>query len=259
MSSIGIFDSGVGGVTVLKALREKFPDENFIYLADTARLPYGAKSISTIHQYLERAITFFSDFDLKAIVVACNSASVAYLSKPIKSQVPILNVIEPGASKAVQVSNSGRIGVLGTRATVLSEAYKKAIHKLKPEFEVFQQACPLLVPLVEEGWLEDPVTNLIVNRYISQLSTKNIDTLVLGCTHYPALRKSIANSAGSAIQLVDSAEVLTIQLEMIIKNSKTPKSAGIHIYASDFSPRLEETLHLLLKPHRYDSLETIDL
>src|SRR5665213_2683738 len=186
MDAIGVFDSGVGGLTVLNALKTRWPAENFVYLADTARLPYGSKSLHTIHQYADQNVRYLAKYKVKAVVVACNSASTAILEAPLKSSIPILNVVEPGARKAVEFSAQKRIGVLGTRATVMSEAYPKAILKIAPEAAVFQQPCPLWVPLVEEGWIEDPITNLIVYRYINSMAREQVDTLILGCTHYPA-------------------------------------------------------------------------
>lgn len=257
MSSIGVFDSGVGGLTVLNALKARWPAENFIYLADTARLPYGTKSLHTISQYVAQCISFLRGYDLKAVVVACNSASTALLERPLKSDVPIFNVVEPGARKAVEVSQSQRIGVLGTRATVYSEAYPKAIRKLSAQAEVFQQPCPLFVPLVEEGWLDDPITNLIVYRYVTTVVRHNIDTLIMGCTHYPALRESIEKATGKAIQLVDSSQGLIEDLARLqLKDDGV--TGKTQILCTDFSPRLEETIRLLLKTP-IDAVETVDI
>ena len=257
MPAIGVFDSGVGGLTVLNALKARWPGEEFIYLADTARLPYGSKSLHTISLYVEQCIQFLRQFDLKAVVVACNSASTALLEKPMKSDVPIFNVVEPGARKAVEVSPSGRIGVLGTRATVYSEAYPRAIHKLKPSADVFQQPCPLFVPLVEEGWLDDPVTNLIVYRYVTTVTRQQVDTLIMGCTHYPALRKAIEKAAGGGVQLVDSAQGLIEDLAPL--NLKEAGTGKLQILCTDFSPRLEETIRMLLEGNHIDSIETVDI
>lgn len=257
MGAIGVFDSGVGGLTVLRALRKRWPGEDFIYLADTARLPYGSKSLHTIRNYVEQNLRFLRQYPLKAVVIACNSASTAILDQPLSSDIPILNVVEPGARKAAEVSTSKRIGVLGTRATVLSEAYPRALRRLDPAIEAFQQACPLFVPLVEEGWLEDPVTNLIVFRYISTLLPHRVDTLILGCTHYPALRTSIEKAVGPAIHLVDSSAGLIEDLnDLKLKESGQGQTK---ILCTDFSPRLEQTIQLLLAGIKYDSLEPVDL
>jgi glutamate racemase len=255
--AIGVFDSGVGGLTVLRALRERFPEENFVYLADTARLPYGNKSLHTVHNYVEQCLKFLSRFHLQAVVVACNTASAALIEQPVKHNVPVFNVIEPGARKANEISSSKKIGVLATRATVFAEAYPRAIKKLNPAAEVFQQPCPLWVPLVEEGWVDDPVTNLIVYRYVSAVIRNQIDTLILGCTHYPVLHKNIRNAAGAGITLVDSSLGLIEDLE-----AKIPFSGGegkTQILCTDFSPRLEETVRLLLAGQKFDSIEPVDL
>jgi glutamate racemase len=259
MDAIGVFDSGVGGLTVLNALKHRWPAENFVYLADTARLPYGSKSLHTIHQYSEQNIRVLQKFKVKAVVVACNSASTALLESPLKSSIPILNVVEPGARKAIETSPSKRIGVLGTRATVASEAYPKAILKLAPEAFVVQQPCPLWVPLVEEGWIDDPLTNLIVYRYVGGLAHHNLDTLILGCTHYPALKTAISKAVGPAIHLVDSSQGMIEDLEKLKVCHEGNGHGHVRMLCTDFSPRLEETFKLLLGEVRYDALEVIDL
>lgn len=256
---IGVFDSGVGGITVLTELKKRWPGETFVYLADTARLPYGAKSLHTIRQYAEQNVRHLLRYDVRAIVVACNSASTAILETPLKCPVPLLNVVAPGARKAVETSPTGRIGVFGTRATVISEAYPHAIRKLKPEAEVVQQACPLWVPLVEEGWLEDPVTNLIVYRYAHAILKHNVDTIILGCTHYPALKNAIRRAVGSQIELVDSSQGLIEDLGAIQVCREAADGGRTMILCTDFSPRLEETFRLLMGELRHDSLELITL
>lgn len=255
---LAVFDSGVGGLTVLTALRDRWPGEDFIYLADTARLPYGTKSLHTIRQYVEQCVRVLREYNPNAIVVACNSASTAIVESPLKSDIPIFNVVQPGARKAAETSQSKRIGVLGTRATVFSEAYPKAIRKIEPTAEIFQQPCPLLVPLVEEGWVDDPVTNLIVYRYASAVTKQQIDTLILGCTHFPALRVPIQKAVGPSIQLVDSSQGLIEDLTAV-KLNENRGGGKLKILCTDFSPRLEETIRLLLGPQVYDSLETVDL
>lgn len=258
MSAIGVFDSGVGGLTVLRALKRRWPAENFIYLADTARLPYGSKSLGTISHYVEQCVAYLRRYPLKAVVVACNSASAALLEHPLASDIPIFNVIEPGARKAVELSPGARIGVLGTRATVYAQAYVRAIHRLKPQAEVAQQACPLFVPLVEEGWFDDPITNLIVYRYVHEVARAGVDTLILGCTHYPALRAAIAKATGPTVRLVDSSEGLIEDLRNL-PLVEDGTSGRLEILCTDFSPRLEETIRLLLGDTQIDRLETVDL
>lgn len=257
MSSIGVFDSGVGGLTVLRALKRKWPNENFIYLADTARLPYGNKSLHTVHNYVSQCLRFLSQYPLKAVVVACNTASAALIESPIQFNLPIFNVIEPGARKAIEKSANGHIGVLATRATVQAQAYPRAIHKIDSTLKVTQQACPLWVPLVEEGWIDDPVTNLIVYRYVAGIVKNQVDTLILGCTHYPVLSENIRRAAGPHIHLVDSSEGLIEDLENKIDMGNA--EGKLQILATDFSPRLEETAKLLLQETKFDSIEPVDL
>lgn len=200
---IGVFDSGIGGLTVLRALRARLPQESFIYLGDTARLPYGSKSPQTIRRYTEQNIRFLQNQGVKAVVIACNSASTQFRDREWEG-LPVYNVIDPGAREAVRVTSRGRIGLMGTRATVSSGAYEQTIRGLKQDLSVFSQACPLLVPLAEEGLDGDPISNLIVFRYLQPLMQQQIDTLILGCTHYPLLEGSILRVTREDVRLVDS-------------------------------------------------------
>lgn len=259
MPAIGVFDSGVGGLTVLKALRQRWPAENFLYLADTARLPYGSKSLATIHNYVEQNLKFLKQYPLKAVVIACNTASTAVIESPISFLVPVFNVVDPGARKAVELSSGHRIGVLGTRATVFSEAYPKAIRRYAPDAEIFQQPCPLFVPLVEEGWVDDPVTNLIVYRYISSVLRHQIDALILGCTHYPVLEVAIRKAAGPNVRLVDSSLGLIEDIPKRVEMRESGEPGKTAILCTDFSPRLEETIRALLAGHTIDSIDTVDI
>lgn len=258
MAAIGVFDSGVGGLTVLRSLKRRWPAENFIYLADTARLPYGTKSLNTVHNYVEQCLGMLKRYPLKAVVVACNTASAALIEQPLKFDVPVLNVVGPGARRAVEKSTSRRIGVLATRATVHSAAYVHAIQKLAPDAQVFQQPCPLFVPLVEEGWVDDPITNLIIYRYVSGVLRENIDTLIMGCTHYPALEAGIRRAVGPGIELVDSSQGIIEDLSGF-GLSDSSEEGKTEILCTDFSPRLEETIRLLLGGLKVDKLETVDL
>lgn len=222
--SIGVFDSGVGGLTVLKELLTHFPDESFIYVGDTARLPYGSKSPNTIRRYSEQIIAYLKKAHVKAVVIACNTASTQ-VSENQLFDLPIYNVITPGARKAVLQSHSHKIGVLGTKATINSQAYKKKILELSPQAEVFHQACPLFVPLAEEALDGDPITNLIAYRYIQPLMNHNIDTLILGCTHYPLLKTSIAKVTGPSVELVDSGEAICEWIKEDFKKNRLLPSA----------------------------------
>jgi glutamate racemase len=200
---IGVFDSGVGGLTVVAALARALPGESILYLGDTARLPYGTKSADTVLRYSARNVAFLESHGVKAVVVACNTASALALPR-LRHRLPLWGVVEPGAAKAA-ASSRGRVGVIATEATVRSGAYAAALVRHRPGLEVLQAACPLFVPLVEEGWTDDPVTEAVARRYLAPLLAAGIDTLVLGCTHYPLLAPLLARVAGADVELVDSA------------------------------------------------------
>lgn len=205
--AIGIFDSGVGGLTVVHALLRALPHEDLIYLGDTGRYPYGTKSGETVTRYSIENVEFLLARDVKMIVVACNSASATALDVlRARFDVPIVGVIEPGARAAVAHTRSGRVGVIGTEATISSGAYTRALRDLQPSLELYTRACPLLVPLAEEGWLEGDITRSVVETYLASLTRSGIDALILGCTHYPLLRDVIAAVMGPEVRLVDSAE-----------------------------------------------------
>ncbi len=207
---IGVFDSGVGGLTVVAALERRLPKESILYLGDTARLPYGSKSATTVRRYTRRNLEFLRKRGVKAAVIACNTASALALSD-LESPMPFFGVIEPGAAEAVR-STRGKIGVIATASTIGSDAYARAIHALDSEVEVSSTACPLLVPLVEEGWHDDPVTAEIARRYLEPLLAKGIDTLVLGCTHYPLLKTTLRQVVGEEVTMIDSAETVAAKV-----------------------------------------------
>jgi glutamate racemase len=205
--SIGVFDSGIGGLTVVQALRELLPNENIFYLGDTARVPYGGKSAHTVERYSLEIAALLLEEDCKTIVVACNTASALALPKlEATSSVPVIGVVRPGVAAAVPTTRNGHIGVIGTRATIKSGAYERAILTLDQDVRVAARACPLFVPLIEEGWLEGEITDRVVRKYLGLLVQDGIDTLVLGCTHYPLLREAIGKFLGDAVTLVDSAQ-----------------------------------------------------
>jgi glutamate racemase len=206
MKPIGVFDSGVGGLTVVKALRELLPNEDIVYLGDTARVPYGNKSAETVERYaLELAKILIAE-NAKLIVVACNTvSSVAIPKLRANVSVPVIGVIEPGANAAIAMTRNRHIGVIGTRATIRSGAYENALRALNIHVRVTSVACPLLVPLIEEGLLDDKLTDLTIERYLNPMANDGIDTLVLGCTHYPLLTNAIGRSLGDKVQIVDSA------------------------------------------------------
>lgn len=205
--AIGIFDSGVGGLTVLKEIVRALPQEDTIYLGDTARVPYGTKSPETVVRYAHQIAEFLVNRDIKLLVVACNTASAVALDSLKEAfPIPVVGVIEPGARRATAVTKTGNIAVIGTEGTVKSSAYTKAIKRLAPEVQVVTRACPLFVPLAEEGWVDNEVARLTARTYLAGLREEGVDTLVLGCTHYPLLKGVIEEVMGSGVVLVDSAE-----------------------------------------------------
>lgn len=241
---IGVFDSGVGGLTVAAALMRRMPRERIVYLGDTARLPYGTKSAETVRRYTEANLEFLIGRGVKAVVVACNTASALALPG-LHTPLPTWGVVEPGAAAAAKVARR-RVGVIGTESTVRSGAYERALKRLSPELEVRSLACPLFVPLVEEGWTEGQIAELVARRYLQPLledaETEAIDTLVLGCTHYPLLRPVLGRVLGERVQLVDSAEAAAELVarelrEAGLASKGGPEIATEHkIYATDASP-----------------------
>ena len=204
--AIGVFDSGIGGLTVLKELVATLPAEDFIYLGDTARLPYGTKSNQVIIRYSRENTEFLLAKGIKLLVIACNTASAVALSEIGRDTiVPVIGVIEPGARAAIAASRNGKIGVIGTEATIASGAYTRAIQQLRPGVEIYTRACPLLVPLVEEGWTDNEIAERTVAYYLESLKASGIDTLLLGCTHYPLLRDLFRRVLGPGVRIVDSA------------------------------------------------------
>jgi len=201
---IGVFDSGVGGLTVVAALQRLLPRESILYLGDTARLPYGTKSPSTVLAYSRRIVDFLVDRGVKAVVVACNTASAVTVGA-LQPPVPLWGVLQPGAARAAALTR-GRVGVIATESTVKSDAYGRELKRLRPDVEVISRACPLFVPLVEEGWHDDPVAREVARRYLEPLRAEEVDTLVLGCTHYPLLTGMISLVVGEGVTLVSSAE-----------------------------------------------------
>jgi len=209
-SPIGVFDSGIGGLTVVAALRQKLPAEPIVYLGDTARVPYGNKSPETVLRYTRRNLAFLRGRGVKAVVVACNTASALALPR-LERELPTWGVIGPGARRAAAAARR-RVGVIATASTVRSDAYRQALAELRPDLEVISRPCPLFVPLVEEGWHDDPVTEEVARRYLEPLLAAGIDTLVLGCTHYPLLAPLLARIAGPDVTLVDSAESVAAEV-----------------------------------------------
>jgi glutamate racemase len=239
---IGIFDSGIGGMTVARAVEQLLPDYSIVYFGDIARTPYGSKSAATITDYSLRNTEFLLEKGAEIIIIACNSASsVATETLRREFQAPIIEVITPAAEKAIATTRNGRIGVIGTRATIRSGVYEQTICHSQPEFQVFSEACPLLVPLVEEGWINRQETKMILRRYLHPLQDRQIDTLVLGCTHYPLLKGLIQARIGKRVKLIDSSvetakyvrDLLTARPELVRRQEN---GAATHrYYVSDLT------------------------
>lgn len=229
-NAIGVFDSGVGGLTVVRALMERLPSESIYYFGDTARVPYGVKSRETINRYAKEITAFLLKQQVKLLIIACNTMSaVAVDTVQSISPVPVLEVIDAGARQAVKMTRNGVIGVIGTPATINSNAYARKIHDYKAEARIVSQACPLFVPLVEEGWLDHPVTHLTAQEYLRPLLVEGIDTLVLGCTHYPLLKPLLQEVAGSEVTLVDSAVAMAQRVAELLdeKGLSNPSSPEV--------------------------------
>lgn len=224
---IGIFDSGVGGLTVYRALHEHLPDERFVYLGDTARLPYGTKSLQTVERYAVENAEFLEARGIKLLVVACNTASARALPAIRRAlAIDVIGVIEPGAALAIDSSDAGRIGVIATETTVTSGAYSAAIRRRAPAAEVIERACPLFVPLAEEGWADTEVARMVAAAYLKDFRETRVSTLVLGCTHYPILRRVIHEAVGADVRLIDSGEAAAVAVENVLKKTELARTAS---------------------------------
>ncbi|AXK38389.1 glutamate racemase [Crenobacter cavernae] len=242
---IGVFDSGVGGLTVVRALMDRLPFENIVYFGDTARVPYGVKSVGTIEQFTQQIVEFLLKREVKALIIACNTiaAVAADRVRQMAGGIPVLDVIEAGALAAVEATKTGDIGVIATSTTVNSNAYARAIHHLNPNTRVYSQACPLFVPLVEEGWLDHEVTRLTALEYMKSVLVEDVDTVVLGCTHYPLLKPLLTDVTEGRITLVDSA-VTTAEAtaQRLAEAGLLNRSRGVpdyHFYVSDIPLRFQ--------------------
>lgn len=270
---IGVFDSGVGGLTVLRALREILPYDDFVYLGDMARLPYGTKSPETVANYAQQVTQHLVQQDIKMLVVACNTASALGLDhlKQNFPSLPCLGVIEPGARAAVQATQNNRVVVLATEATVSSGAYETAIKRLKPEAKVQAIACNMLVSLVEEGWSDTHEAEVIVRRYLKRVKLKDFDTLVLGCTHFPLLLKALEKVLPASISIVDSAKMAAKEAKMtLITNNLQKESIRDSIRESiplgadrflitDSKTRFTKIAKAFLPDHPMENVEQVDL
>ena len=239
---LGVFDSGIGGLTVAHAIFERLPAESVVYFGDTARVPYGPKSPETVRRYSGEILQYLLGRGVKMVVVACNTSTAHALDDlRRRSPVPVIGVIEPGAKAAVAATTTGRIGVIGTAGTIASGAYERAIKALRPDATVISQACPLFVPLVEEGWFEHPATELVAREYLEPLRAAGIDVLVLGCTHYPLLKPLLGRVLGPAVRLIDSAEETAAAVAREIDSgglaTADPKGVTHEFVVSDDEPR----------------------
>lgn len=255
--AIGIFDSGIGGLTVFKEIAQTLPFEDLIYLGDTARVPYGTKSADTVVRYASQNVNFLLQKNVKAIVVACNTASAFALDHLQKNhQFPILGVIEPGVKGALRASKTFRVGIIGTEGTIASGAYAKTIEKEKPGTFTSSQACPLFVPLVEEGWWDGDITETIAKKYLATLFAKNIDSLILGCTHYPLLKETIGKIAGPQIELIDSAQETAREVRRQLQEKDLLRKENPHpkreFFVTDSPERFRKLGKLFLKQELKD-------
>ena len=239
---IGIFDSGVGGLTVVKEIFRQLPRENIVYFGDTARVPYGIKSDKLVTKFSIQNTRFLSTFDIKLLVVACNTASAVSLEAlGQKFSFPIIGVIEPGARAALQWSKNKRIGIMGTEATIASQSYEKLIAGADPSTQTFSQACPLFVPLVEEGWIEGEITSAVVKKYLEPLKRRSVDTLILGCTHYPLLKLLLEKEMGPGVTFINSAKEVVAKVGEVLGDKRLRRTGGEpptrRYYVSDIPTR----------------------
>lgn len=259
---IGVFDSGVGGLTVLQALRERLPSEDFLYLGDTARLPYGTKSPATVERYAVNAARNLVDAGVKLLVVACNTAS-SYALEALTAAcpVPVVGVVEPGV-RAVIATGARRIGVIGTEGTIRSEAYQRALRQASPGVEVLSAACPLFVPLAEEGWGDHPVTARVAEIYLRPLVDSGVEAIILGCTHYPLLAPSLQRAVGEGVRLVDSATSVAATVAAdhaaLLGESEGRRAGDVHMRLTDASDRFRRITRQILGRDP-EHLEVVDI
>lgn len=262
---IGVFDSGVGGLTVAREIMRQLPKEDIVYFGDTARVPYGSKSKETVIRYSRQIIRFLQEQEVKAIVVACNTAS-AFALDTVKDEIdiPILGVIESGAKVAAEETKNKRVGVIGTEGTVGSGIHEAYLKRLDKEIQVIGKACPLFVPLVEEGWLHDSVTTEVASRYLKELQEKEIDTLILGCTHYPLLRSTIRQVMGEGVRLVNPAYETALELGRLLKEKEILSTETEHeefpyrFYVSDLADKFKDFANSIL-PYDVEMTKKIDI
>ncbi len=254
-SPIGVFDSGVGGLTVAREIMRQMPNEKIIYFGDTARVPYGNKSKDTVTRFSKQIVRFLRTFDVKTIVVACNTASAYALAEiEAETDIPMIGVVKPGAKAACEVTVNGKIGVIATEATISSRIYNQYITELNRDVTIYGKACPLFVPLIEEGLWEDPVTDEIAKRYLNELIDLDIDTLILGCTHYPLIRSTLGRIIGNDVNLVNPAYETAVELKELLQkmnllNEKHPALGEnqYQFYVSDTAEKFKVFANSIIK------------
>jgi glutamate racemase len=250
---IGIFDSGIGGLTVVRAIMDELPGYDMIYFGDTARTPYGTKSSQTVIDYSVQNTEFLIKQGAKMIIMACNTASSVATDRLKENfNLPIFEVISPAVSRSLKETKKSVIGVIGTRATINSGIYERKIKEQNPDARVYSAACPLLVPLVEEGWLKKPETRMIVKKYLHPLKTRQIDTLILGCTHYPILKTIIQHKIGKRVHVISSSDVVAEQVKTFLSSSpeidqKLSKNGKSEFFVSDLTAQFEKTAKSVIR------------
>lgn len=258
---IGVFDSGLGGLTAVKELIKILPNESIVYFGDTGRVPYGTRSEETIIKYTKQDIAFFREFSVKAIICACGTASSVGLPNVGKTDVPVIGVVEPTAKNAVSATKNKKIGIIGTEGTVSSGAYAKAIKNIDPSVSTFSKACTLFVPFVENGYLDHEATRIIAKEYLKPLKDEGVDTLILGCTHYPLLKKVIGDIMGEEVTLIDAGKSaadyvkeLLVEKDMLSTNPVAEK----RFFTSDTGTKFIKTAELFLN-EKIDSIQKVDI
>lgn len=259
---VGVFDSGVGGLTVAREIMRQLPNERIVYFGDTARVPYGSKSKNTVVKYSRQIIKFLETKNVKAIVIACNTATALALDDIKKDlEIPIIGVVKPGAKVAVEKTKNNKIGIIATEATVNSHMYTDVIKKYNQDIEVYTKACPLFVSLVEEGWIKDDVTYEVARRYLKEMQDKDIDTLVLGCTHFPLLRKLIGEVMGPEVELVNPAYETAVSLGKLLdklgisaKDENRYRGGMYEFYVSDAADKFKNFANTILPFRIYDNI-----
>lgn len=262
---IGVFDSGIGGLTVAREIMRQMPDENIVYFGDTARVPYGSKSKNTVIRFSRQIVNFLRSKQVKAIVIACNTASAMALDViEAEQDIPVIGVIKAGARTAADTTKNGRIGVIATRGTIGSGVYEQVLHEIDPDYQIFGKACPLFVPLVEEGLTHDFITEEVARRYVKDLQYKDIDTLILGCTHYPLLRTLLRKVMGEEVTLVNPAYETAIELKNLLQKQELDRQADrshpakYEFYVSDLADQFQEFANSIL-PYDVAGTEQIDI